>query len=66
MSSGGRDGYDSDDEHDLDEIKSELTSSADSVDDKLPDRYQYQSAPTSPSKTSQRSNVEFTLLSVRE
>ena len=67
MSTGGRDGYDSLDEQDLDEIKSELASSADSVEDKLPDRFQYQSAPTSPSRTiSQRSNVEFTLLSVRE
>ena len=58
----------SDEERELNEIKSELISSADSVDDKLPKYLNYRSAPTSPSKrtVSRRPNVEFTLLSVRD
>ena len=67
MLSGGRGGYCSDEENDLNDIKADLTSSAESVDDKLVELFPFSSAPSSPSRTvSQRPNVEFTLLSVKE
>ena len=67
MSSRYRGEISSDEERELNEIKSELISSADSVDDKLPKYHNYRSAPTSPSQrsVSRRPSVEFTLLSVR-
>ena len=61
MSAGGRDGYASGD--DLSDVKSDLVSSAES-EEKL---FRYHSAPASPKRSvSQRSDIEFTLLSVRE
>ena len=69
MSSGGRGGYSSSEERDFDDIKSELTSSAESVDDRLPECLPH-SAPSSPSgsraATSRHLGVEFSQLSVRE
>ena len=68
MYSGGREGYNSDEEGEFDEIKSALTSSAESVDDHLTEFFSVQSAPSSPSRrtVSQRSDVAHTLLSVRD
>ena len=68
MFSGGRAGYNSAEEEEFDEIKSALTSSAESVDDKLTDYFSVHSAPSSPSRgtVSRRLNVDHTLLSVRE
>ena len=65
MSSGGRDGYASDDN--LDDEKSDLISSAESVDDRLGGKHYISSAPSSPEKlTRQRPDIEFTLLSVSD
>ena len=64
MSAGGRDGYSSED--DLSDVKSDLVSSAES-EEKLEGKFRYLSVPSSPNKlVSQRSDTEFTLLSVRE
>ena len=65
MSTGAREGYSSEDERELNEIKSELVSSAESVEDHLLGHFL--SAPSSPSRVSRlRPDTAFTLLSVRD
>ena len=65
MSFGGRDGYDSDEAKDLDELKSDLTSSAESVEKELVGAT-FSSAPSSPKRTARKPDTEFCLLSVKQ
>ena len=64
MSTGAREGYSSEDERELNEIKSELVSSAESEDQLLG---QFLSVPSSPSRVSRLCpDTAFTLLSARD
>ena len=65
MSLGGREGYNSDEARDLDDIKTDLASSAESVDESL-GRVAYASAPSSPSKSGLKVSTDFCLLSVKQ
>ena len=64
MSTGAREGYSSEDERELNEIKSELVSSAESVENQLLGHFL--SVPSSPSLLRLRPDTDFTLLSVRD
>ena len=64
MSTGAREGYSSEEERELNEIKSELVSSAESEDQLLG---QFLSVPSSPSRVSRLCpDTAFTLLSARD
>ena len=64
MSTGAREGYSSENERELNEIKSELVSSAESEDQLLG---HFLSVPSSPSRVSRLSpDTAFTLLSARD
>lgn len=65
MSLGGREGYNSDEARELDDIKTDLASSAESVDESL-GRVAYASAPSSPSKSGLKVSTDFCLLSVKQ